>query len=180
VFTPTTAGTYTFEVTVTSSSGCEATASESICVLDIRVPNQSGKIYLCHGGNTLSLNASAAAAHIVNHPNDKLGTCSTSCGDGWARSVEDVSEDFDLGDDEAIMRVQPNPFREGYSLYYEGEVNDRASVYVYDLQGQKIDEIHDLTAGRGWVLGEDYKTGVYMLHFHLDAYRVVRKLIKID
>ena len=42
VFTPTTAGNYTFTVQVTNSIGCKGTASISICVTDIRVVASTG------------------------------------------------------------------------------------------------------------------------------------------
>ncbi|MBL7974054.1 MAG: T9SS type A sorting domain-containing protein, partial [Candidatus Kapabacteria bacterium] len=179
VFTPTSAGIYTFTVTVTNNNGCTTTKSESICVLDIRVPNQSNKVYVCHSGNTMQLNVNSVSAHIVNHANDKLGTCTQSCGSGFSK--EGYSQNT-LGEpeDDAIVHIQPNPFSNAFTLKYYGEGDELASVEVYDVAGRKIESVENLQPNLGWTLGDSYKTGIYTIHFRLGAYKTVLKAIKIE
>ncbi len=72
VFTPTTAGSYTFTVTAYNGE-CSATASVTIKVIDVRCKND--KIILCHKGRQLCIPDFAVAAHFRFHPSDKLGNC---------------------------------------------------------------------------------------------------------
>lgn len=107
VFCPTREGYYTFEVRVTTQSGCTSTSQVSICVQDVRVEddcddwgwswnwwswsfgnsnsNNSSKIYITRrNGNSnnfsiLEIKTSDVAAHLQRYPNDRLGKGLNGC-----------------------------------------------------------------------------------------------------
>lgn len=105
VFCPTSEGYYTFEVKVTSQSGCTSTSQVSICVKDIRVEedcndwgwyswlytyfyggsSSSSKVYVTRrNGNSnnysvMEVKTSDVAAHLQRYPNDILGKGLTGC-----------------------------------------------------------------------------------------------------
>jgi len=107
VFCPSREGYYTFEVRVTSQSGCTSTSQVSICVQDIRVEDDcddwgwgwnwwswyfgghsnsnSSKVYITrrHGNSNnysvLEVKTSDVAAHLQRYPNDRLGKGLNGC-----------------------------------------------------------------------------------------------------
>jgi len=105
VFCPSREGYYTFEVKVTSQSGCTSTSQVSICVKDIRVEedcndwgwyswlysyyyggsNNAQKVYITRrNGNSnnysvMEVKTSDVAAHLQRYPNDILGKGLTGC-----------------------------------------------------------------------------------------------------
>ncbi len=175
-FTPTTPGMYTFTVTVTDNNGCTSTKSETICVLDVRVSGQPTKVYLCHGGNTMQLNTNAVAAHITNHSSDKLGSCSQQCGSG---GYKEFSETIDTVNHDPV-EIQPNPFSQGFTLVAHGDPHERFELRVFDVRGNLVDSVRDLTPNIGWSLGFAYPSGFYYLHVIQGSQRTVLKLLKVD
>jgi PKD repeat protein len=138
VFTPTAGGNYTFTATVTNSNGCTTTCSITICVLDIRVPGQSGKVYLCHvpQGNpsnvqTLSISTNAVPAHL-GHTGDHLGACDQLCGSGARMSAGSRNE----LDEEVIVYPNPNNGAFTVKLPY---IEDKAIVTITDVAGKVVE-----------------------------------------
>ncbi|MEO5946214.1 MAG: lamin tail domain-containing protein, partial [Chitinophagaceae bacterium] len=68
---PTSTTTYT--LTVTDANSCQASASKTIAVVDIRGGNKLDKVTICHKQNSLVVNDNAIIAHL-NH-GDMLGGC---------------------------------------------------------------------------------------------------------
>lgn len=82
VFTPVQAGTYTFNVLVTSEYGCQASTSVTITVIDVRCGNKGDKVLVCHntgsGSNPyvqICISANAVATQLAK--GGILGTCQT-------------------------------------------------------------------------------------------------------
>jgi len=140
VFTPTAAGNYSFTVTATNSNGCSTTCTVSFCVLDVRVPGQNNKVYLCHvppgnpgNPNTLSISVNAVPAHLSGHAGDRLGNCSQSCGS--AKGTEPTAMDEVLGEE---FHVYPNPSTGVFFVEIPHDIKaDR--IIVMDMAGKVID-----------------------------------------
>lgn len=140
VFTPTAAGNYSFTVTATNSNGCSTTCTVSFCVLDVRVPGQNNKVYLCHvppgnPGNpqTLSISVNAVPAHLSGHAGDRLGNCSQSCGS--AKGTEAIAMGEVLGEE---FRVYPNPSTGVFFVEIPHDIKAERIV-VMDIAGKVID-----------------------------------------
>ena len=168
VFTPTTAGYYTFNVLVTNKYGCTSAATISICVKDIRevttdkkgITSYSGKVFICHAppgnvgnSNTLSINVNAVAAHLSQHSFDRLGSCadapcsasqntmSTNSTSGAITApVKIESTEISLHNTEFV--AYPNPFGKQttvrFTLPYQ---EDKATLDIYDLKGVRIQNL---------------------------------------
>ncbi|MDX5418748.1 MAG: T9SS type A sorting domain-containing protein, partial [Hymenobacteraceae bacterium] len=127
VFTPTAAGSYTFTVTAYNGT-CSATASVTITVIDVRCGN--GKVLLCHKGKQICISASAVAAHLRNHPEDRLGSCGTS------KALEKVT----------AMRVYPNPLSDRARVELSLPVDGSYRLELYSANGKRVGV---LAEGRG-------------------------------
>jgi PKD repeat protein len=168
VFTPTTAGYYTFNVLVTNKYGCTSAATISICVKDIRevttdkkgITSYTGKVFICHAppgnvgnSNTLSISVNAVAAHLSQHSFDRLGSCadapcsasqnamSTNSTSGAITApVKIESTEISLHNTEFV--AYPNPFGKQttvrFTLPYQ---EDKAILDIYDLKGVRIQNL---------------------------------------
>ncbi|SMB84962.1 peptidase M36 fungalysin [Hymenobacter roseosalivarius DSM 11622] len=76
VFTPTAAGTYPLTVTTTNSAGCQASATVTITVIDVRCGPNNDQVLVCHSKTSRCLKSSEVSVHI-NH-GDMLGNCGTT------------------------------------------------------------------------------------------------------
>jgi hypothetical protein len=162
VFTPTDAGYYTFNVIVTNKYGCTSATTISICVKDIREVDKkgkfTGKVFICHAppgnpsnSNTLSISVNAVAAHLSQHSDDRLGSCSdapcaapsnltmsTNATNGSISAPTKVdATEFIMNKVEMV--AYPNPFTQQttvrFTLPYQ---EDNATLDIYDLKGVKI------------------------------------------
>ncbi|QLH45444.1 MAG: HYR domain-containing protein [Bacteroidota bacterium] len=143
VFTPTTAGTFNFQLTVTNSNGCSTTCEISICVIDARASGKgnNGKVIICHvpPGNpnnpqTLSISPSAVYTHLTQHTGDRLGSCSSSCGSN--RAINEVEGQL-LENEGFETIIYPNPTRGVFSITIHSDSEQPAQAIVYDLTGKK-------------------------------------------
>lgn len=186
VFTPTSEGMYEFTLMVTFNNGCTSTCSITICVLDIRVPGNNGKVYLCHvpPGNpnnpqTLSVNINAVPAHVPGHPLDHLGTCSQSCGNGPQGGVE--SGELILSEDHSISTiVYPNPFTDDFTVTVETESQELVNISVYDLIGRKLQEIKSILPNTSVTVTNDLDNGTYVLFVQQGDQAQKVKIIKYN
>jgi hypothetical protein len=166
VFTPTTAGYYTFNVEVTNKYGCKSAATISICVKDIREVDKkggyTGKVFICHAPpgnvgntNTLSISVNAVAAHLSQHSYDRLGSCSEAPCSGSANTmatnsandgvisapVKVESTQISLNDTEFM--AYPNPFGKQttvrFTLPYQ---ENNATLEMFDLRGVRIQTLY--------------------------------------
>jgi hypothetical protein len=122
VFTPTEAGVYTFTVTAMNGA-CTATASVTITVMDIRCGSKLTKVMICHKGKMICIEDDAAKAHLKNHPEDTLGTCTNE--DMMASKVSD-----------AEVQVYPNPFTSSTAIAVKFAKAQKYTVEVYDGKGK--------------------------------------------
>jgi len=165
VFTPTKAGTYTFNVTVANSLGSTSTCSITFCVKDVRDPENSGNVLICHAppgnpGNakTHSLPPSAIPAHLGNHPDDRLGPCGqTTCGSPITARLlaPQLTEE---------VKVYPNPNNGMFTVQLPPS-EGQSQILVTDVQGKVITK-KTITDGNGRQINlnlSDAARGIYFL-----------------
>ncbi|OSZ79059.1 hypothetical protein CAP35_12655 [Chitinophagaceae bacterium IBVUCB1] len=165
VFTPTAPGNYTFTVTATNSNGCSTTCTVTFCVLDVRVPGQNNKVYLCHvppgnSGNpqTLSISVNAVPAHLTSHGGDRLGTCSQAiC--GTPKGTETVGTGIIHSDE---FKIYPNPTSGIFNIEIQHDVKvDK--IIVMDVTGKVVATRTNVEGNTKFDLG-DVARGVYYVH----------------
>jgi PKD repeat protein len=180
-FTPTAAGSQTFVLTVTNEYGCTGTCSITICVKDIRVPGQNGKVYICHypvGNNsnpqTLSVSTSSVPSHLGQHANDKLGKCTQT---GCTAAKESMFESGFQEHAELAIIASPNPFDEELIFYFEGS-DTPAALTIYDLTGKKLDVRSDIVPHQEYSLGKNLQSGTYILEISQGSHKQVLRIVK--
>jgi len=203
VFTPTTFGYYTFNVTVTNKYGCTSTASISICVTDIRVPGTSGanlKVYVCHSvtsghstsTQTLQVLISQVPSHIGNNTcgsngNDRLGSCDQSpCNITVTNSNKNVvtatkegaSSEVSTSEDELKVTVMPNPTTTFFTLKLESKYETPVNMRVMDARGRVIDARSKIGANSTIQIGHNYSSGTYYAELIQGNVRKVVQMIK--
>jgi PKD repeat protein len=184
VFTPTTAGTYTFEVLVTNKYGCTTTCSITVCVMDIRVPGTNGKkVYVCHvpPGNsanpqTLSINVSAVPSHLDNHADDKLGSCDQSCGTA-SRNYEPIA--IQQGTEELIVKATPNPTTNYFVIRISSkDTKTKITVRVMDGIGKRLQSIENVSMEQPVRFGSNFNNGTYYVEVIQGNKRKIIQLVK--
>jgi PKD repeat protein len=196
VFTPTSAGYYTFTVLVTNQYGCATTSTISICVRDIRVPGSNGaKVYICHvpSGNssasqTLSISVSAVAAHLSNHSGDKLGRCdmaactiSSLAGATSSAIIQSATPEKSTSantEDELKVTVMPNPSNTFFTLKLESRFQTLVSMRVMDAAGRVVDARSKIGSNSTLEVGQQYSNGTYYAEMIQGSRRKVVRLVK--
>ncbi len=174
VFTPTTPGNYTYTVTATNSNGCATTCTVTFCVLDVRVPGQNNKVYLCHvppgnpgNSNTLSISVNAVPAHLTGHSGDRLGTCSqVICGS--PKGTETAGPGIIHSDE---FKIYPNPTSGVFKVEIPHDVKvDK--IVVMDITGKVVATKTNVEGNTTFELG-DVARGVYMVNimYGTEVYR---------
>ncbi len=170
IFTPgTTAGNYSFTVTVKNASGCTSSATISICVRDVRSLDKNGnwdgkKVIVCHlpPGNIpnvqyIDVSINAVPTHVPNHGGDGLGnTCvQPSCTSPYARGIAPATETFGV-------KVYPNPATSAFSLTVK--TDDKytdINIRIIDAFGRTVEVMKSVNAGRTVLFGDKYANGAY-------------------
>lgn len=142
VFTASTPGNFTYNVTVTNSYGCTTSCSVTICVKDVRVPGTDGKkIYVCHlptgnpaNANTLSVSVNAVPAHVCLHGGDRLGTCEElPCTSG--AMPKGIAGSNGIRNE---MAIYPNPNNGTFTVEVPYMDEQGVQILVTDMQGKVI------------------------------------------
>ncbi|MFD2515345.1 T9SS type A sorting domain-containing protein [Pontibacter locisalis] len=172
VFTPNSAGTYTFTVTAYNGT-CSATASVTITVIDVRCGN--GKVLLCHKGKVICISPSAVAAHLRNHSGDKLGGCSSNS----IAKVKGKKAKAALS-----LTVYPNPLRDRATVELSLPEDGPYLLELHSANGKKVSVVGEGTAKAGGQVSlelkaEKLREGVYYLRLTTaDEVKTLRLLLK--
>jgi len=136
VFTPTQAGTYTFTVTATSSSGCQATRSVTIMVIDARSDSKKNQVLVCHNSKKLSIDPISVPDHLAHC--DKLGTCAGTL--PASRSSKGYSMETEVA---ALPSLQgyPNPFSGQTTIAFSFTHKEEYTLAIYDLNGTLVKQL---------------------------------------
>jgi len=187
VFTPTAEGKYTFTVTVTDKCGISTTCSITICVLDIRVPESNGKVYVCHTppGNptnvqTLSISVNAVSAHIFNPGHgDHLGRCDqTPCGAASSFTTRNNPGVSGLQSDAFILSAAPNPSAGYFNVLVKSGNQNPVEVRVTDVLGRVVFRQTNVMPNTNLRIGEKFGTGGYLIEAVKGANRQTLKVLK--
>jgi uncharacterized delta-60 repeat protein len=162
VFTATAPGTYTYSLTATGASGCQATTSVTLTVVDARCGNgkKNDKVLVCHNGQELCIAASAVAAHLQHHPGDQLGHCSSPSSLSAAMTTE--------------LTAYPNPSTERAVVSFQATSSGQAELVVYNEVGQPVTTLFSgqVEAGQQYDLPLDSRNlprGLYLCRLVLGA-----------
>ncbi|WP_062542859.1 family 10 glycosylhydrolase [Rufibacter tibetensis] len=149
VFTPQTAGTYTFTVKATNEYGCSETAQVTVHVLDVRCGDKGDKVLVCQStGSTsnattpLCISPNAVPAHLKN--GGRLGACK-------GETIVSSTAETDLST-APVLTAYPNPFADQLTVdFMLTAPEQKVSLELFDLYGKKISQVYE---GRA----EAYKT----------------------
>jgi hypothetical protein len=149
VFTPSAAGSYTFNVVATNEFGCTSSASITITVVDVRCGNKNDKVLVCQKTGSaknpyvqICIAPSAVNAHLVK--GSSLGTCGSSTSAIAAVQSSELSLGGNLTvSQSSSLTVYPNPIV-GQSTVTFTLAADEANVSLdfYDLRGVRIKNIY--------------------------------------
>jgi len=182
VFAPTTAGLYTFTLTVTNANGCKSTCSISVCVTDIRSSDK--KVYICHNGNTQSVSPNAVSSHIPGHANDRLGRCDQQppCAAPLMITKGNAQVEEELAEVEALtVAAMPNPTRDYFNLQIKStDRSTPAIVRIMDVYGRVLLVRTGVDANSSIRLGEKLYSGTYLVNVQQGKKERTVKLIKIN
>ncbi|MBC7915183.1 MAG: choice-of-anchor I family protein [Pyrinomonadaceae bacterium] len=142
VFKPTSAGSYTFTVNVTNESGCQASTSVTIKVIDVRCGNKNDKVLICKKqgkkANEICVSANAVASHLSN--GDKLGSCTSSgviSADGNERGALDISS-LEVPNSVSLTSY-PNPFANQTTVSFSVPQSElKVTLAIFDAVGNRI------------------------------------------
>jgi hypothetical protein len=189
-FTPTSAGTYSIVLTATSPSGCSATTSSLIDVLDVRCGSKLDKVMLCKptGSATnpfveICVDANAVANDLSNGA--KLGSCTqpnnviTKANQNGQQTIPVLLEDEKKND--LKLFIYPNPTHGKFKMRIEDMKNKSYQFMLFDAlgslikssspqYGSKILEVSFDLAGRS--------AGLYYLYVSDGEHGWTRQIIK--
>jgi PKD repeat protein len=137
VFTPTSAGTYTFSLTALNQYGCSASTLGTITVIDVRSGKNGDKVTICHQGRPISVDKEGVADHLAH--GDVLGTC------GPAELATASAGDLRLTIPTAIngLTASPNPFTSQTDVSFTLAADEpNLSLDLYDLRGMKVQNVY--------------------------------------
>ena len=142
----------TYSVTVTNTSGCTATASKEVNVVDVRCGNGNDKVMVCkvQGNkakeNVLCISPGAVAAQITG------GALLGSCGTNTVASKENTLE----------ILASPNPTSSSFTLSIKSKSNEAIQLVIYDAMGRAI-ETRTIKGNQSLQMGSSYKAGIYYI-----------------
>lgn len=171
VFTPGQEGKYQFTVNVTNSVGCSSSSSIIICVIDIRVPGQNNKVYLCHNQGSpqsISVSVNAVPAHVPGHPQDHLGGCNQSCDNIGLKSSDISGAGNDLSSGDLTLAVYPNPVSSEFTVFAGSGSAEEIVLYIYDMTGRILLQQDKLRPNTAMRINCELECGIYLLRITQD------------
>ena len=174
VFTATAAGTFLYTVTATSASGCTATKSVTLTVLDVRCGNKNNKVLVCHNGNSICISPDDVNDHLTGHPGDRLGDCPGLS----ARASAPVASTGSANE----LAVYPNPAGDHATVSFRPALDGQAQVLVYNALGQRVASLYEgeVTGGQLYAYplhSQHLATGLYECRLVVNGKAETRRLI---
>jgi hypothetical protein len=79
------------------------------------------------------------------------------------------------------INVSPNPSADAFTIQLQSnDYKQPINIRVYDVSGRMIEETNNISIGQSFHLGEQYKTGTYIIEAVQGSKRVQAKVIKTD
>jgi hypothetical protein len=136
-------GTTTVSYKVTDASTNSVSCSFTVTVRSPYADNNKQKVYVCHHGNTLSINKNDVQDHL-NH-GDKLGRCEWYTASQLAITSTVVGEEAEKqappGDSPALkLKLYPNPTTGQFmiELHLSNNINTNAKIELVNMMGQTV------------------------------------------
>lgn len=167
IFTPSTAGTYTFTLTAYNGT-CSAIASITITVEDARCGNS--KVLVSHNGKPLCIATAAVEAHLRNHKGDKLSNCTPA-------SVV-------AGTPIIALRAYPNPFQDRTNVEFSLTETGAYRLELYNANGKLLSKVAQGKGKAGQLVKQELesrklKEGIHYLRLITDnEVQTVRLVLK--
>lgn len=144
---------YTLQVTVGDGAHTSAVQTVTITIPD--------KLNICHNGNVLNVSRLAAIAHI------RHGDCIGTCGPGPDYPALKVT-------------ASPNPTSTNFQIAIKaGHPTQPIIMKVYTLLGGFVEQQQNLHTGQSLRIGQNYRTGIYIVEFTQGLDKEILLLIKI-
>ena len=159
VFTPTQAGSYTFTVLVTSEYGCQASASVTITVIDVRCGDDGKKVAICFkttgkgegngegdedskSGKPICVSTHAVAEQLEHGGN----LCACAC---QINNDGNGSDGSGYGTKAPVtLTAYPNPFDKRTTVSFTvPSAEQNVTLDVYDAMGRKVATLYAGRAG---------------------------------
>lgn len=151
-----------YSVTAIDANGCQATASKTISVIDVKAGKNLDKVSICHAGH-LSIQISAADVpdHLAH--GDMLGNCETGA------ITKPIS-----------ATAYPNPSLSYFTIYLkDGDPSEKISLRVMDIFGRVIEQRNNIQNNSAVQIGKNYWPGLYFVEIMQGATRQDLKLLKL-
>ncbi|WP_345070243.1 T9SS type A sorting domain-containing protein [Hymenobacter fastidiosus] len=170
VFTATMPGTFAYTVTATSASGCTATASVTLTVVNARCGSKNDKVLVCHRGNTLCIASAGVPAHL--NQGNQLGACPAARLAGPVPTSGSANE----------LAVYPNPAGDQATVSFRTPLDGNAQVMVYNALGQRVASLYEGAVSGGQLYAfplhtQNLATGLYQCRLVVDDKAETRRLI---
>ncbi len=173
VFTPVSAGIYTFVVTATNEFGCTATAEVTVTVIDPRCGKNLDKLVMCHFGEEICIEASSVAEHLAH--GCRLGGCTADyVYTGVVKRAAQLEK--------TALTAYPNPVSETVTIAFTLVQDGSYTLEIYDLKGALVKVVatgkaeankpfqHQLDAS-------NYTSGVYLIKLLTEGEVITNRII---
>ena len=113
-----------------------------------------------------------------------LAVCCQNPVDSDQRNMLTGGTDLSDSSDDRNLRIQPNPFNEKTTVYYNLERNGRMQLIANSSDGKQLRVLHEAQMEAGQYQYEwqtaDLKAGVYYVTLLLDGEPIVKKAVKVN
>lgn len=169
---PTTETTYT--VTIIDANGCQATASKTVEVLDVRSGKNLDKVTICHKTGSGSNNISISQADVANHlaHSDMLGSCITTTSVASSRLAPQTISKLSV-------QVLPNPSTVQFTLVIHAEQTANIVLRILDIQSRVLEQRSNISPTQKLTVGEGFTPGIYFAEITQGTERKLIKLLKL-
>jgi hypothetical protein len=198
-------GTYTVQLSVSNSNGCQSTASRTFTIdtvnakfavsvardgtASFKALDSTLNAYAWNFGDASALGTGHAPSHVYNQ-GTYLVTLETrnlqGCIGTWSDSVTYMKVGINEPNSKLSLKVYPNPFQDQCSINYELQSNEKVTIQVSDMTGRLMATLVDkhLNAG-SYVLNLNTNnieamnvSGIYFLKVTIGQQNSIYKLVK--
>ncbi len=164
----------TYTVTITDLSGCTATASTRINVIDVRCGEFRNKVFICiatpTGPMLICVDDWLVGNYLANGAY-LLGICPSQLITSIPRST-DAKEDAGNG-----LHISPNPSQHEFKIRLDSENMEISDLIVRDQLGRVVEKIR-IKPNQTFDIGKSYQPGIYFAEVSNGGKRFTAKLIK--
>src|SRR5690606_34645143 len=109
--------------------------------------------------------------------------CQNPGGSDQRNLLDDGPEIFDQNSGDRNLRIQPNPFNEQTTVYYNLERSGRMQLMANSSDGKQLRVLHEAQMEQGEYQYEwqtaDLAPGIYYITLLLDGEPIVKKAVKV-